>query len=101
MLIKLLKNQLNKIIYHSTLLFLMPAIALADEQNPITSASTHLAGILFGVLGGSICAIFIGSAFMMAKAGKCGWDRVVVTIVCSAGFLGAPAMVVLIRAWVS
>ena len=76
--------------------YAIPAICLAEED-PMTTAGNKFSSILFGTFGTTLCAILIGATFLMAKAGKVSWDRFLFIGFCSAGFLGAPSIVSIIK----
>jgi len=93
------KNYLWHIrIFIATCLFI-PAYAFAD-QDPFTNAGNHMRSILFGSLGCSLCAIVVGATFYMANIGKVSWERFIGVVMCTAGFLGAPSIVMVIKDWV-
>lgn len=97
---KQIKNVLHRFCYYFLVVsLLMPSLCLADED-PMTKAGKTFSGILFGTLGTSLCTILIGATFLMAKAGKVSWDRFLFIGFCSAGFLGAPSIVYLIKSMV-
>jgi type IV secretory pathway VirB2 component (pilin) len=75
-----------------------PYIAYADVD-PFTSAGNGMTKILFGTLGTSLCSIIIAATFLMAKIGKVTWDKFISVAICTAGFLGAPSIVTLIKGW--
>jgi type IV secretory pathway VirB2 component (pilin) len=77
-----------------------PLLAFA-ENDPFTSAGNGIERILFGTLGTSLCGIIIGATFLMAKVGKISWDRFISVGICTAGFLGAPSIVYIIKSWVA
>ena len=78
---------------------LLPASVFA-ESDPFSRAGNGISGILFGSLGTSLCGIIIGVTFLMAKVGKVSWDRFIQVGLCTAGFLGAPSLVTLLKTWV-
>jgi type IV secretory pathway VirB2 component (pilin) len=82
------------------ILIVSPAMAFADND-PFTAAGNGMKGILFGTLGTSLCGIIIGATFLMAKVGKISWDKFMQVGLCTAGFLGAPSIVTLIKSWVA
>ena len=94
-----MENNIKKLSFTLFSLFLIPTIALA-ENDPFTKAGTGMMSILFGGLGVAICTIIIGSTFLMAKVGKITWDKFMQVMFCTAGFLGAPSIVMLIKTWV-
>jgi type IV secretory pathway VirB2 component (pilin) len=77
----------------------IPAYAFAD-LDPFTNAGNHMRIIMFGSLGCSLCAIVVGATFLMAKVGKVSWEKFITVGMCTAGFLGAPSLVALIKDWV-
>lgn len=78
----------------------LPIMAFAANSDPFTGAGNGMKNILFGTLGTSLCAIIIGATFLMAKVGKISWDKFVQVGLCTAGFLGAPSIVTLVKSWV-
>jgi type IV secretory pathway VirB2 component (pilin) len=89
-----------KFFYCSVFLcWMLPLSALA-ENDPFTSAGNGIERILFGTLGTSLCGIIIGATFLMAKVGKISWERFISVGLCTAGFLGAPSIVYMIKSWV-
>lgn len=89
------RNLVRRIAIYTSLL-MMPISALADTD-PFTNTGNHLKTILFGSFGTTLCAIIIGATFIMAKFGKIGWERFLFVAFCTAGFLGAPSIVLLIK----
>lgn len=90
-------------IYASCLLgalSLLPCLALAEEDNPFTRTGNAFYGILFGVLGTTLCAIIMGATFLLAKFGKVSWDKFLYIGFCVAGFLGTPSIIALIKSTV-
>lgn len=79
---------------------LTPTLVFADE-NPLVSSSSHMSELMFGALGMSLCSIIFGATFIMAKVGKVTWDRFIQIGLYTAGFLGSPSIVLLIKSWVS
>jgi hypothetical protein len=69
-------------------------------MDPATRAATEMNTILFGALGTSISAIILGGTFILAKTGKITWDKFLFIGFCTAGFLGAPSIVTMIKGWV-
>jgi type IV secretory pathway VirB2 component (pilin) len=84
----------------SGLIYTLPTHVFA-QTDPMTKTGLGIAGILFGTLGGVICSIYLGSTFIMAKSGKCSWDRFVFVAFCITGFLGTPTLINLARGWIS
>ncbi|MCD6040280.1 MAG: hypothetical protein K0S27_1680 [Gammaproteobacteria bacterium] len=97
-----MKFYFNKKHYLASLIILTstgPFSAMA-ENDPFTSAGNGIERILFGTLGTSLCGIIIGATFLMAKVGKISWERFISVGICTAGFLGAPSIVYMIKNWV-
>jgi type IV secretory pathway VirB2 component (pilin) len=83
--------------------FLMTAFLSSPvfaQMDPATNAANKMKTILFGGLGTSLCAILLGATFILAKTGKITWDKFIFLGFCTAGFLGAPSIVTLIKGWV-
>jgi type IV secretory pathway VirB2 component (pilin) len=83
----------------SHLIFWNSSLVFA-ETDPATKAALEMKAKLFGEFGFSLAAILIGATFVMAKAGKITWDRFIFVGFCTAGFLGAPSIVEMIKGWV-
>jgi type IV secretory pathway VirB2 component (pilin) len=81
-------------------LFLIFPFSAFAESDPFTRAGNGIEHILFGTLGTSLCGIIIGATFLMAKVGKISWERFISVGICTAGFLGAPSIVYMIKSWV-
>lgn len=99
-LIKKISYQI-KISFYLLTGFFVSFPAFAGDNDPATKTGVHIANILFGQLGGAVCAIFIAATFIQAKTGKCSWDRFIFVAFCVAGYLGSLTIVNLIRSWVS
>ncbi len=86
--------------FYIAFLFLVIPLTAFAENDPFTNAGNGIERILFGTLGTSLCGIIIGATFLMAKVGKISWDRFISVGLCTAGFLGAPSLVYMIKSWV-
>jgi type IV secretory pathway VirB3-like protein len=70
--------------------------SFADED-PISKTGNKIYLILFGSLGVSVCAIIMGATFILAKVGKVSWDQFLYIGFCTAGFLGTPSIISIIK----
>ena len=96
-MLKLFNKIKNKLLL--IVLFLSPCFAFADTD-PISKAGNEMYLILFGALGTALCAIIVGATFVLANVGKITWDKFVFIGMCTAGFLGTPSIIALIKSWV-
>ncbi|MCE3237831.1 MAG: hypothetical protein K0R24_812 [Gammaproteobacteria bacterium] len=90
----------SKFFYYLVFLWLISPLSALAENDPFTRAGNGIENILFGTLGTSLCGIIIGATFLMAKVGKISWERFISVGLCTAGFLGAPSIVYMIKSWV-
>lgn len=96
-----LKNRLSeKKFLFLYAIYCLPAVSFAEDVDPLTRSGSKIMAILFGRLGFSICALVLGSTFILALIGKVSWDRFIVIGFLTAGFIGAPSIVQLIASWV-
>jgi len=92
-------EKIKKYLLFITMLY--TSFAFAEDTDPATRAADKMQTIMFGSLGTSLATIMIGATFVMAKTGKITWDRFIFVGLCTAGFLGAPAIVNIIKSAVT
>ena len=77
-------------------LSLFPVLVFAEED-PMSRAGQKFFYILFGSLGTTICALIMGATFILAKVGKVSWDKFLFIGFCTAGFVGTPSIITLLK----
>jgi type IV secretory pathway VirB2 component (pilin) len=84
------------------LLTILPCVAFAfTEDDPISRVGNKMFLVLFGSLGVTLCAIIMGATFILAKVGKVSWDQFLYIGFCTAGFLGTPSIITVIKSAVA